>query len=46
MSRTEDSMADSIAGIGFVDEHRDIDDDFAIVVDVGLDIVNKFVPFL
>ena len=29
MSRTEDSMADSIAGIGFVDERRDIDADFA-----------------
>ncbi len=27
-------MADSIAGIGFVDEHRDIDDDFAYLHEI------------
>ena len=34
MSRTEDSMADSIAGIGFVDERRDIDADFAHLYEI------------
>ena len=34
MSRTEGSMADSIAGIGFVDERRDIDADFAHLYEI------------
>ena len=34
MSRTEDSMADSIADIGFVDERRDIDADFAHLYEI------------